>query len=132
MQRRIVSLRLKDKKLRFASKYLTLDSIQSLEVISSGLQVKLSEDIRVKLRQYLKKLTITVSCSTKEEQLIDKLFPQNPHFEYFSSTGCFIYPITDHVYRLHSLTHLSIKLGTIHDVFIILHRLPTVQELSVR
>jgi len=130
-QRQIVHLRLKDKQIHFVSRYLSSSNIQSMNVISLGLNSELSEDDRVELRQCLKKLYITVDCRIKKEKLIKELFPKNSNAEYFSSTGCFIYPVNDQVYSFAQLTHLSIGLPTIRDVFMLLHRLPNLQDLRV-
>jgi hypothetical protein len=131
VQRRIHGLRLKDRQIRFMSKYLSVGDIHSIEVINFVLNNELVEEDLAELRRYLKKLSITVSYSMREENLIRQLFPRNSNSEYFSSKGRFFCPINDKVYAYPHLTHLSIGLAAVHSLFILLHRLPNLEILKV-
>jgi hypothetical protein len=131
VQRRIHGLRLQDRHIRFVTKYLSVGDIQLMQVISLGSNVELLEEDLVELRRCLKELSITVSCSMHEDKLIQELFPRNSNSEYFSSTGQFFCPTNDKVYTYPYLTHLSIQLSKMHEVFILLHRLPNLEILKV-
>ena len=54
----------------------------------------------------------------------------NSNSEYFSATGEFVYPTNDKVYTYPYLTYLSIEIGTFHELFIILQRLPNLKNFE--
>ena len=128
IQCRIIGLRLQDKQISAVSKYLSLGDLQSMEVISWDSNDQISEEDLVPFRGCLKKLDIKILCSMKRKITIKGYYPRIVEMTYFSYSGRFFQSC---VHWLH-LSHLSVDLDTMHDIFHILDCLSNLEDLRVR
>lgn len=126
-QCRIIGLRLQDKQMSAVSKYLSSGDVQSMEVISLDSNDPISEKDLTPFRGCVKKLDIQIRCSMKRTITRNGYCPRTVQMTYFSYSGRLF---QSHVHWPH-LTHLSIDLDTIHDIFHLLNCLSNLEDLKV-
>ncbi|CAF0767050.1 unnamed protein product [Adineta steineri] len=111
-QRKIFGLCLKEKQIDFVSKYFSLGDIQTIYLITTYINDKVSANYCIQLCQYLNKLVLLRDKKGEDKEI-------------------FIYPIVGQDYIFQNLTDLSINLSKIDSIFTILQRLPNLQTLKM-
>lgn len=130
---KINGLRLQDKQINAVLKYLSLGDVQSMQVITMDSTDQIPDRDLLPLRECLKKLTIKVLCPIRRKIAIDECFAHCKiiMFPYFRYSGRFFHWRSISNGNWPYLTHLSIDLDTIHDLFIVLGCLPNLKDLKV-
>ena len=130
---KITGLRLQDKQINAILKYLSLGDVKSMQVISMDSTDQIPDRDLLPLRECLKKLTIKVLCPIRKKIQIDECYENRKiiMFPYFRYSGRFFHQRSVSNGNWPYLTHLSIDLDTIHDLFIVLGCLSNLKDLKV-
>lgn len=130
---KISALRLNDKQINAVLKYLSLGNVQSMQVMNMDSTDPIPDQDLLPLRQCLEKLTIEVLCPIRRKITIDESYENRKIilFPYFRYSGRFFHRRNVSNGNWPYLTHLSIDLDTIHDLFIVLGCLSSLEHLKV-